>query len=56
MCGWRHYVEGADASYISDLLPGSFVRLQAQQDALRVLEDGVDLVPHLALFFGRLCV
>lgn len=42
--------------YISDLLAGSFVCLQARQDVFRVLEDCIHLVPHLALSFCRLCI
>lgn len=42
--------------YISDLLAGPFVLSQAHQDALRVLEDQVHLVPHLALFLRGLCI
>lgn len=42
--------------YLSDLRTGSFVRLQLVQDALRILQHHVHLLPHLPLRFCGLGV
>lgn len=41
-------------AYISDLWPRALVRLQVCKDALRILEDGADLVPYFPLSFRGL--
>ena len=54
--GDRRHPAPAGFPHISDLLAGAFVRLQTQQDALRILEDRVHLVPHITLHVCRLCI